>query len=76
MLRKFLLASTLLMPLITFAQPNGHAGGNGNGNAFGIGNGNAYGRVAHAPEIDSGNILLGLTLLGGIASLMIQRKKK
>jgi LPXTG-motif cell wall-anchored protein len=60
MLRKILVVSSLLMPLATFAQGNGHA----------------YGRIAHAPEIDGGNMVLGITLLGGIISLVARRRKK
>jgi hypothetical protein len=76
MLRKILVVGSLLVPLITFAQASGNAGGQGNGNGFGLGNGNAYGRVDHAPEIDGGNIVLGITLLGGIVSLIVRRRKK
>jgi hypothetical protein len=77
MLRKMLvMGSLLMMPLITFAQASENAGGHGNGNAFGLGNGNAYGRVTHAPEIDSSNIVLGITLFGGIVSLIVRRRKK
>jgi hypothetical protein len=62
MIRKILLATVLLTPLLTFAQGNGHA--------------YAYGHAKHAPEIDGSNLILGIALLGGILSLTKRRGKK
>jgi hypothetical protein len=62
MLRKLLLATVLLTPLVTFAEGRGHA--------------YAWGHVKHAPEIDGSNIVLGIALLGGILSLAKRKGKK
>jgi hypothetical protein len=59
MLRKLAVTSALLAPLLVFAQ----------------GNGNAYGHSKHAPEIDGGNIVLAIALLGGLLSLTRRRSK-
>jgi hypothetical protein len=67
MLRKILLATVLLTPLVTFAQSS---------SAWTHANGNASFKQVHAPEIDGGNAVLGLALLGGIISLMVNKKKK
>ncbi|MFL6716894.1 MAG: hypothetical protein ACJ8G3_11095 [Burkholderiaceae bacterium] len=64
MLRKIALTSALLVPLLAYAE------GNGNGNAY------AYGHSKHAPEIDGGNIVLAIALLGGILSLTRRRDKR
>ena len=66
MLRKIALTSALLVPLLAYAEGNG----NGNGNAY------AYGHSKHAPEIDGGNIVLAIVLLGGILSLTRRRDKR
>ena len=60
MLRKIAFASLLLVPLITFAEGEGHA----------------YGHSRHAPEIDGSNIVLAIALLGGILSLGRRREKR
>jgi hypothetical protein len=67
MLRKFLVAAVFLTPLVAFAQSSS-AWENANGNA-------SFKRVP-APEIDGGNAVLGLALLGGIVSLMVRKNKK
>jgi LPXTG-motif cell wall-anchored protein len=68
MLRNFMLAIALLVPLVTFAEPNANALNNANP-ASGQG-------FSHAPEIDGSNAMLGLVLLGGIVSLVVRRKRK
>jgi uncharacterized protein (TIGR03382 family) len=60
MFRKLAVTSVLLVPLMVFAQ----------------GNGNAYGHTKHAPEIDGGNIVLAVALLGGLLSLTRRRNKR
>jgi LPXTG-motif cell wall-anchored protein len=68
MFKKILLVTLLVTPLATFAQSQSaleHA----NGNA-------SFNRVTHAPEIDGGNAIMGLVLLGGIVSLIVRRKRK
>ena len=60
MLRKIALTSALLFPLLAYAE----------------GNGNAYGHSKHAPEIDGGNVVLAIALLGGILSLTRRRDKR
>lgn len=62
MLRKIALTSALLVPLLAYAEGNGHA--------------YAYGHSKHAPEIDGGNIVLAIALLGGILSLTRRRDKR
>ena len=62
MLRKLAVTSVLLAPLLVFAQGNGH--------------GNAYGHSKHAPEIDGGNVVLAIALLGGLLSLTRRRDNK
>ena len=62
MLRKLALTSALLFPLLAFGQGNGHA--------------YAYGHSKHAPEIDGGNIVLAIALLGGLLSLTRRREKR
>ncbi|SMP49694.1 hypothetical protein [Noviherbaspirillum suwonense] len=64
MLRKLAATSILLAPLLAFGQGNGH----------GYGHGNGHGR--HAPEINGGNVVLALALLGGILSLSRRRKNR
>lgn len=64
MLRKLAISTALLVPLFAFAQ------GNGNGNAY------AYGHTKHAPEIDGGNAVLAIALLGGLLSLTRRRDKR
>jgi hypothetical protein len=66
MLRSFLASVVLLAPLITLAEPNANAYKHANSNAS----------FKHAPEIDGSNIILGVTLLGGIVSLIVRRRKK
>lgn len=70
MLRKLLVAAVFLTPLFVSAQSD---------SAFSHANGNASfqpGNSVHAPEIDGGNAILGLALLGGIVSLMVRKNKK
>ena len=67
MLRKILLAGVLLTPLVTFAQSS---------NAYANANGNASFNRVHAPEIDGGNAILGLALLGGIITLIARKKRQ
>ena len=67
MLKKIFLFTALLTPLITFAQSS---------SAFEHANSNASFKSTHAPEIDGGNAVIGLALLGGIISLMVRRNKK
>lgn len=62
MLRKLAISTALLVPLFAFAQGNGH--------------GNAYGHTKHAPEIDGGNAVLAIALLGGLLSLTRRRDKR
>ena len=62
MLRKLAISTALLVPLFAFAQGNGH--------------GNAYGHSKHAPEIDGGNAVLAIALLGGLLSLTRRRDKR
>lgn len=66
MLSKFLVATSLLVPLITFAEPNANA----------YEHANSHASFQHAPEIDGANLILGITLLGGIVSLIVRRKGK
>lgn len=67
MLKRFLVAAVLLTPLVTFAQSS---------SAFENANVNASFKRVHAPEIDGGNAILGIALLGGIVSLMVRKSKK
>ena len=60
MLRKLAVTSVLLVPLLALAEGRGHA----------------YGHSKHAPEIDGGNVVLALALLGGILSLTRRRNKR
>lgn len=60
MLRKLAVTSLLLVPLLSFAEGNGHA----------------YGHSRHAPEIDGSNVVLAIALLGGILSLARRREKR
>ncbi|WP_147383937.1 hypothetical protein [Noviherbaspirillum sedimenti] len=69
MIRKIVVTSLLLAPLLTFAQGNGQ-NGNGNGHAYGHRN------RLHAPEIDGSNVVLAVALLGGILSLARRRDKR
>lgn len=74
MVKKFLLAIVLLTPLVTFAQSSSafeHANGNASFQP-----GHTTGNSVHAPEIDGGNAVLGLALLGGIISLMVRKNKQ
>ena len=66
MLRNILVSAALLVPLITFAEPNANANKHANSNAS----------FKHAPEIDGANMMLGVTLLGGIVSLIVRHKRK
>jgi hypothetical protein len=66
MLSKFLVAATLSVPLIAFAEPNANA----------FAHANQHASFQHAPEIDGTNVVLGITLLGGIISLIVRRKGK
>lgn len=63
---KFLLTASLLVPLLAFAEPNVSALNHASSNAS----------FQHAPEIDGANLILGITLLGGIVSLIVRRKGK
>jgi hypothetical protein len=70
MLKKILLAGALLTPLVTFSQSN-TAVDHANSNASFQG-----AKVGHAPEIDGGNAILGLTLLAGLVSLAVRKNKR
>jgi hypothetical protein len=66
MLKKFLLTTLVLTPLVTLAKPNEHAFEHANGQAS----------FMRAPEINGGNLILGFALLGGIVSLVSRNRKK
>lgn len=66
MLKGFLVSTVLLVPLIAFAEPNANAYAHANPKAS----------FKHAPEIDGTNLVLGITLLGGLVSLVVRRKRK
>ena len=66
MFKKILFATVVLTPLVTFAAPNENA----------YAHANVHASFMRAPEIDGGNLVLGLALLGGIISLVARNKKK
>lgn len=67
MVKKILVGAVLLAPLVTLAQSS---------SALEHANGNASFNRTHAPEIDGGNAVLGIALLGGVISLMVRKNKK
>jgi hypothetical protein len=66
MFKKILCATFVLTPLVAFAAPSENA----------YAHANEHASFLRAPEIDGGNLLLGLALLGGIISLVVRNKKK